>query len=280
MFERIQRSWELVKASWEVLRADKELMIFPLISAVASIIVFATFLVPSILAGLFDEASESGVPIAGYIVAFLFYVVMYTVTIFFNSAVVGAATIRLQGGDPTVRDGLSIAFSKFGVIVQYAVIAATVGMVLRALRERGGIMGAIASFIGGIAWNLATFLVVPVLVMEEVGPIEAIKRSASLLKKTWGEQVVGNLSIGLIFGLLTFVVILAGIIGAAIAISIDVIALAVVIGIITVLLVLGLSLISATLSGIYLAAVYQYATVGESNQFFSPDLIEGAFTPK
>ena len=36
--------------------------------------------------------------------------------------------------------------------------------------------------------------------------MEAIKRSANLLKKTWGEQIVGNFGVGIVFGLLSFLV--------------------------------------------------------------------------
>ena len=212
MFRRLTNSWELVKASWRVLLADKELMIFPVIAFFASLVVMVTFAVPTVLAGLMDTAVASGdVGVFSYVVAFLFYAVMYFVTIFFNSALVGAAMIRLEGGDPTVRDGLRIATSKLGTIFGYAVIAATVGTILRAISERSGAIGRIVVSLVGFVWNIATFLVVPVLVVENVGPLEAVKRSGSLLKETWGEQIAGNLSVGFIFGLITFGVILLGI---------------------------------------------------------------------
>jgi hypothetical protein len=285
MFERIARSWELVKASWQVLKADKELVIFPFVSGIGVVIVSLAFLVPSILAGLFDQATnKDGIPVAGYIVAFAFYVVMYTVIIFFNSALVGAAMIRLRGGDPTVSDGFRIAFEHMGAIIGYAVISATVGMILRALRERGGIVGAIVSAIGGIAWNLATFLVVPVLVVEGVGPIEAVKRSAGLLKKTWGEQVVGNLSIGLIFGFLTILVIIAGIPLVLLAVAAESVVLVVLVIAALVLVVIGINLIASTLNGIYVAAVYHYVAAEEGSevatQYFSTEMLQGAFRPK
>ncbi len=100
--------------------------------------------------------------------------------------------IRLRGGDPTVDDGFRIALKHVGPILGYAFVAATVGMILRWLSERSGTLGRIVVSLVGIAWNVTTYLTVPVLVMEEVGPIEAIKRSASLLKKSWGEQIVDN----------------------------------------------------------------------------------------
>ncbi|MCA9994408.1 MAG: hypothetical protein KDE56_01595 [Anaerolineales bacterium] len=281
MFARLSNSWELVKASWHVLLADKELLIFPIISFVASLIVMATFAIPTLFAGLLDSMiTDSGVSIFGYIVAFLFYVTLYTVTIFANAALVGAAMIRLKGGDPTVGDGFQIATQHLGSIVGYAVIAATVGMILRAISERSGQLGrAIVSLIG-FAWGIATFLVVPVLVVEEVGPMEAVKRSAGLLKQTWGEQIAGNFSIGLIFGLLTVVVILLGVPLAILAAASNSIGMLVTVIVAVILLVIVLALISSTLSGIYTAAVYRYATTGDTGGYFDANMVKGAFKVK
>ena len=281
MFARLSNSWELVKASWHVLLADKELLIFPIISFVASLIVMATFAIPTLFAGLLDSMiTDSGVSIFGYIVAFLFYVTLYTVTIFANAALVGAAMIRLKGGDPTVGDGFQIATQHLGSIVGYAAIAATVGMILRAISERSGQRGrAIVSLIG-FAWGIATFLVVPVLVVEEVGPMEAVKRSAGLLKQTWGEQIAGNFSIGLIFGLLTVVVILLGVPLAILAAASNSIGMLVTVIVAVILLVIVLALISSTLSGIYTAAVYRYATTGDTGGYFDANMVKGAFKVK
>ena len=277
MFARISNSWELVKASWQVLVADKELVLFPIVSLIASIIVLITFAIPTFMAGLFDDVT--GVPFLGYVIGFFFYTTMYTVAIFSNAALVGAATIRLKGGDPTVGDGFRIAFEHFNTILGYAVVSATVGMILRAISERGGIIGQIVSSLVGFAWSVATFLTIPVLVLEDVGPIDAVKRSASLLKKTWGEQIVGNLSIGTIFGLLMFLTIIVGI-GSTIAAAMISGALAVSMVFLFVLIILALSMVSAALNGIYTAAVYQYATTGDSIGYFDADLIKSTFRHK
>lgn len=281
MFARLSNSWELVKASWRVLLADKELLIFPIISFVASLIVMATFALPTFFAGLLDSMiTDNGVSIFGYIVAFLFYVTLYTVTIFANSALVGAALIRLKGGDPTVGDGFQIATQHLRSIVGYAVIAATVGMILRAISERSGQLGrAIVSFIG-FAWGIATFLVVPILVVEDVGPMEAVKRSAGLLKQTWGEQIAGNFSIGLIFGLMTFGGVLLGVLLAIVAAASGSVGLLVTVVLAVIVLVMVLALVSSTLSGIYTAAVYRYATTGDTGGYFDADMVKGAFKVK
>jgi ACR3 family arsenite efflux pump ArsB len=206
--------------------------------------------------------------------------VQYFVIIFANSALVGAAMIRLRGGDPTVGDGFRIAMAHLGKILGYALVSATVGMILRWLSERGKTLGRIASSIGGLAWNLATYLVVPVLVIEDVGPLEAIRRSANLLKKTWGEQIVGNFSIGLIFGLLTVLVILLGIPTFVFVASTNSVAIIALTALLFVLILVFLGLVSSTLNGIYVAAVYRYAAEGEASGFFSEEMVRGAFRPK
>lgn len=281
MFQRLSNSWELVKASWRVLLADKELMIFPLIAFFASILVLITFAVPTVLAGVLDSAVTDGnVGVFSYVIAFLFYAVMYFVTIFFNTALVGAAMIRLEGGDPTVRDGLQIAFSKIGTIFGYAVIAATVGTILRAISEKSGAIGRLVVSLIGFVWNIATFLVVPVLVVEKVGPVDAVKRSANLLKDTWGEQIAGNLSVGFIFGLITFGVILLGIPVVILAVMSGSVALMVTAVAVIILLIMAISLVSSTLSGIYTAAVYRFATTGDTGAYFDADMVKGAFKLK
>ncbi|MCK4897648.1 MAG: hypothetical protein KAS38_02635 [Anaerolineales bacterium] len=280
MFDKIKNSWNLMKASAAVLQADKELLIFPILSSIGVLILTAIFVFPMIAVGFFEDMLAENSQYVTYIVLFLFYVVQYTVIIFANSALVGAAMIRLKGGDPTVGDGFRIAFQHIGNILGYALLSATVGLILRMISERSGNLGRIAASLVGLAWNLATYLVVPVLVIEGVGPVEAIKRSAGLLKKTWGEQIVGNFSIGLIFVLVTVLVILLGIPFFILAISLESLALIIAFGVIFVLVLVFLGLINSTLTGIYVAAVYRYAAEGEASGFFDEEMIQGAFRLK
>ncbi len=281
MFQRIENSWMLVKASWNVLRADKELLIFPVVSALATLLVTITFFIPAIVtfAASSSLGREGSFNPAWIIFMAAFYVIQYTIIFFCNTALVGAAMIRLKGGDPTVRDGFRIAFEHVGQIVSYALIAATVGMFLRWLSERG-LLGRIVSGFIGLSWNIATYLVVPVLVVENVGPVDAIKRSTSLLRKTWGEQIVGNVGISVVFGLIMFGLIVIAVplivtVASAKSISLVLVILA---GLIVVLI--GLGLFSSALNGIYTAAVYRYATEGQAGDFFETELVQNAFRPK
>jgi hypothetical protein len=279
MFEKLSNSWRLVKASAQVLQADKELMLFPAVSSLALILVSVTFFIPMAVFGGGSEALADGGGILGYVVLFLFYVVQYSVIFFFNSALVGAAMIRLEGGNPTVSDGFRIAKQHLKSILAYAVIAATVGMFLRMAKEKGGPLSKMVTSLVGLAWNLATFLVVPVLVTKNVGPVEAIKESAAVLKRTWGEQVVGNAGIGFVFTLLFIGLTILFIPVMILVATTGQLVLIVAVVVLFVLLCLGLALVNATLSGIYSAALYRFATAGESSQF-DQSLLQGAFRAK
>jgi hypothetical protein len=283
MFERLSRSWELVKASWAVLREDKELLLFPLISSIAMLAVIACFALPAIGLIGFDglaRLSHGEAETVHYAVAFLVYVAQYFVIFYFNAALVGAAMIRLDGGDPTLGDGLSIASSKAGSILGYALIAATVGIVLRAIQERVGFLGKIVVGLLGAGWSLATFLVVPVLVTRDVDPIEAVKDSALLLKRTWGENVIGQGGIGVAFFFVHLAILISGIaliIGAAMTQSVLLIVVAVAA---LVIAMIAAALIHSALSGIYSAALYRYAADNKATGGFAPETLQLAFRPK
>lgn len=276
MLERISRSWELVLASAEVLRSDKELMIFPAISMLGILMVTAAFALPLFMTGYFQQ---DRLGMTGYLILFAFYLVENFVVIYANSALVGAALIRLRGGDPTVSDGLRIANDRIGSILGYAAISATIGLVLSWFSERGS-LGNMASSIMGLAWGLATFLVVPVLVSENLSPWSSIQRSTYLLKKTWGDQIVGNFSIGLIFGLFILAAIIAGVVAVYLVSSVGSYMLTSALILALVLLLSILGLLSSTLSGIFSAAVYNYAATGSTGGLFRDDLIRGAFQSK
>lgn len=279
MFTRFSRSWELIKASGAVLRQDKELLLFPFFSAIATLLVSASFVVPLILSGAI-ERMDQGVEAPYMIAAFAFYLVQYFIIFFFNSALVGAAMIRLDGGDPTVRDGLRIAGSRVVQILGYAAIAATVGLILRMLEERLGLIGRWIVGLLGVAFTIATFLTVPILVSRDIGPVDAVKESATLLKKTWGENIIGNAGMGVVFTLFYVGAIIVGgliVAGAAQTGSTPLILLVVAI---VVLALIGIALVQAALQGVYSAALYRYATDGNVGESFSSAMLGEAFRPK
>lgn len=271
---KFERTWRLMGASWKLLKQERKLVVFPLLSGLASVLVIASFSVP-----LFNqrtlEALQHGGPqqTGAYTLLFLFYFASYLVGIFFNSALIACALEHMNGGRPTLGYGLKAAWERFPQIFGWAFLASTVGFLLRAIEQRVGIVGRIVVGMLGMAWSVTAFLVVPVLIAERRGPIEAYKESVVLLKRSWGEQIIGNVSFGLIFGLL-------GIVPAMIVGMIVVSALPqaklVVIGI-GVVYIVALMLIQSTLSSIYQAAVYRYAADGQAPPGFEGAYLEDAF---
>jgi hypothetical protein len=279
---KFARSWALTKASLAVLRSDKELLVFPLLSAVAVVLVVLSFALPMFGLGMFDRLDRAGggVPGVFYACMFAFYLVQYFVMFFFNAALVGAAMIRLDGGDPTVSDGLRIARGKWPQILGYAAIAATVGMALRALEQRAGFIGRIVIGLVGVAWTLATFLTVPVLVARDIGPVDAVKESALLLKQAWGENLIGKGGLGLVFGLLSVAVIAVGALLAVGLAGAGMVTLAIVAAVLAGIAVLGIALVQSALTGIYSAALYRFAVAGDAPAGFDGALLREAFQRK
>jgi hypothetical protein len=282
LIDRFERSWQLIKASARVINSDGELIVLPLISGVATAIVAGFFVLQMTDSGLIEAIRQSNgemSPEPFYVWLFVFYVVQYFIIIFFNTALVGAAIERLDGGNPTLRSALGLAFRRIGSILGYAVISATVGILLRILSERGGILGRIAAGFAGLAWTLVTFLVIPVLAAEEIGPIEAIDRSASLLKKSWGENIIGNAGISLVMSIFGAIVIAIGFGGGTLLMERNEI-LAVPLMVVSLFAFLVIVLIGSTLSAVYSAAVYYYAVVGQPPEGFDRHLIRDSFLPK
>jgi hypothetical protein len=281
---KFARSWALMKSSANILRQDKELMLFSLFAGLASLAVIATFAWPVFTLIAHHRAGFEGQ--RGHaspmfmLVSFLFYFVQYTVVIFFNTALASAAMIRLDGGNPTVRDGVRLAMGKLPNIIGYALISATVGMILRALQERFGLIGRIVVGLLGFGWTVATFLVVPVLAAQDVGPIDAIKRSASLLRDTWGENLIGNAGIGVAGSLLTFGLLLVSGMLFLGAVATHSVALMFVVGAAAVIGLVALSLFQTAMHGVYSAALYRFAEEGDPGQGFDRALLESAFRPK
>jgi len=279
MFERLSNGWDLAKQSWRVLMLDKELLLFPVFSGIACLLVLASFVVPLWSTGYVDTVLNEEAPsdnVVAWILLFCFYAVNYFVIVFFNSALVACSIIRFRGGDPTVSDGFRAASKRLPVIFGWALVSATVGILLKAIESRSERVGQFVAAILGTGWSIATYFVVPVLVVENMGPVDAVKRSWSVIKKTWGEAIGANFGIGFIT-FLGFLACLAPILGGGFLIGNGMTVaggVAIVLGVVGLMLV---SLISSTLNTIILAALYLYAADNEVPQQFDSGLLRNAF---
>jgi hypothetical protein len=281
---KFSRSWELVKQSFTILRSDKQLMLFPVLSAISCLFVTiligtggTLLLLPARAAALAsgERFNPNQSPVF-MLAMFTLYVANYFVIVFFNVALVGVANSRLMGGTWTFREGLELAWARKGTILQWALVAATVGMILKTVEERLGVIGRLIMRIIGVAWALACYFVVPVLAFEDLTPIEAVKRSSRLFKDTWGEKVTGGFSLSLISMLL----MLPGI-GLWIAsMMIGGIAAGAVGFLLMILYILMLSVFMSAVQGVFNAALYRYACFKQVPPAFDHDLVAAAWAPK
>lgn len=276
---RWQRSKDLARASWAVLRSDKELMVLPLVSGVASIAIAATFLAPALLVGRTTDATGATTfqpNVVTYVLVFAMYLVLAYVAIFFKTALLCGADERMRGGNPTLGSALSGAAANAGRILPWAVVSATVSVILRSLEERAGLLGRLVIGLVGVAWAAVTFLVLPVLVFERVGVGDAIKRSASMLRTTWGENLIVNMGIGLLALLLSLPAVVLVAAGAATGTALGLGTTIV----IAVVWLVGVSCWSSAMSAVFQLALYRYATASPLPPAFATVDLAGAFRTK
>jgi hypothetical protein len=284
-FDRLSTGWTAAKACLEVLRRDKTLIVFPLLSGISCLLVLASFAIPlavirpAYLTALMDDgANAQQAPLWFWAVLFAFYFLNYFVIFFFNAALVHCALSHFRGEPVSAGDGMQAATRRLPELLAWALVSASVGLILKMIENANEKVGGFVAAIVGGAWSVVTYFVVPVLVVEGVGPFKAIQRSTSVLCKTWGESIGGHAGVGwalLPFWLLGIVLAVLGAFALSTSVVLGVLILAV-----AVLYMLVLGLVDATLKGILLGALYLYATAGEVPAEFDRRVIKASFTPK
>lgn len=260
------RTWKLYKQSFAVLGADAEILLFPVLSAVSAVLVAAAFFVPLYFDGTFLEIKNGIAGWDDYAVLFVWYYLNYFVVIFFNSALVACANIRLSGGDPTVADGLRVAMSRITRIAAWAFVAATVGLVLSWLRDRRNRLVRLISSGIAVGWALITYLIIPVIIIENRNVSDGMLRSSELFRKHWGEQVTGSFG----FGLLNLILLLPGLLLGWLVFPYDAGAAV----ILTLVYILILSAVSSAVKGIFTVALYRFASDGVAPEGFDADSMD------
>lgn len=271
--KRIRRGWALTKKSWGLLRQNPALMRFPLYGAFATIPLAIVFLGPGIY--LLDQDSLAGaIPL---LVIGIY--VLAVVGFYFSVGLAAAADMIFAGRDATVADGLAVARQRFSQICGWAAVSTAISVLMGLLENQGGIAGEIAARLVGMAWSLVTFLAVPVIAIEGTGPIETLKRSASMFRHRWGQQITGNIAIG-------GAVFLLGMLPSAALVALGVVvwsSAAFVGALLAIVGVIGLAislLVSKALSGIFGVALYRYALDGKAVGGFTPEELESAVKAK
>ena len=212
MFVRIKSGWELTKKSWKVVRADPKIARLPIYGGVLALLGSLLFGLPGTLLMSFEESGPEVKIVGVALIALGAYTASFFV-IYFNVALAAAANQALLGVEPDIAAARKMARSRIGTIAAWAAISVLVSLLLRIIREKAGNLGGFVAAFGGAIWSLVTFLVIPVMAFEDVGPIDAMKRSAYLYRERWGQQVTGNLAIGGISSLVMLAGFFVGVIG-------------------------------------------------------------------
>lgn len=282
------RSWKITQLTFRVINQDRELIWFALLSFLFSTLFAIAMIVPSVVPTIMAEGiSQDSLQIFQYIIIFLTYFGLAFIATFFNVCVVYTTKIRFEGGNATFGESMRFAFTKLGLIFQWSLLSATVGLLLKILDNlasrlgKGGqIIASILIGLLGMAWSVISIFVVPVLVYEGLGPIDAVKKSTQVIKKTWGESLIRHFGLGLI-QFLVFVIIIALSFGFTyvLANTFDVIGLAIGIGV-GILLMLLTGLIFSVANTIFNTALYVYANKSLVAEGFDEETVKGAFINK
>lgn len=280
LFDRLSNGWKLGKTSLRTILDNPSLMLFPVISGFSLVLVSISFFGggyllfgEEILAVSEDGNGENQLSGVAYFLAFIFYFINYFLIVFFNVGLVHCARMILEGRPTSVGEGLRFAQTRLMSVLGWALLAATVGIILKTIQEKTGSIGSIITGIIGIIWSVATFFVVPVLAYEDLSPFEAIKRSASIMKEKWGESIGANFS----FGLFTLIGLFLSAFPIGILLAIVVHPIVGIIAGILVFLVVQAAISAAKM--VFVSAAYQHVN-NEPTGYFKAEELDDVFVPK
>ena len=277
---RFKRTIILAKTSWAVLKSDRSLALFPVLSALASL---GIIVVLAVLGWATKGTTTNNLGHTEYtasaatiVIGIVGYVGLAFVQTYFLAGLVGSANEVLEGRPTSVGHGMSIASSRVSKLLPWAIVSATVNYLIQALEQRAGIFGKIIGSLLGAAWSVLTFLTVPIIVFENLGPVKALKRSGSLLKSTWGENIIAQMG----FGLLALIPILAAFAIGALGFASGTAVIAIPMIAVAVVIILATLVVINALSGIFRTALYRYAVDGAVPGAFADVDLASAFGAK
>jgi len=301
---KFQRSWLLLKSSLSIIGRNKELLVFPIVIFLCTVAIVIFFLAPPLLRptgysyasaqhwqaighSLFTQSADAAgrhggqtalTPAAIAYLAFLYFLSMFVAT-FFNVAFYHEILAALGGQPVSVGRGLKFAGSRLGSILMWSLFAGLVGLIIRAIEERLELVGRIIGRLIGIAWSVAAVFVIPVIVREErnASPIAVLQKSAGILKKTWGEALIGYA--GLAFAntliLVGSVVLLIGAVVVSAALNnFWIIAL---VAVTWLFAMVAWSYVTGVASHVYRGALYLYAAEGIVAEPYNQEMLDMAW---
>ena len=266
----------LVQATWNLLRQDRDLIWLPVVGGLSGLGALALLAGPGYLVGSATGHTRAGLIVGGALGVFLASVV----AIYFQAALVLGAFQRADGYDPSFSSTLRQVWHVRRQVVEWALLTTTVGLAIRAIEQRLGILGTIFGFLGGLAWAIASFFTIPVLVAEGLGPVAATRRSATLIKQRWGVSLRSTLRVTVLqlVWMLAFVAMaVVGAMGLAGGGAVTAVGgLLLVVGVIG---FLGTAMIASAVLGYARALLYRFS-VGLAVPGIPAELYAGAFVPR
>lgn len=277
---QVKTSWELLRATASILKKNKKFLIYPAVSLFSLGVVLLTFVYPFIFKGGISHAMTQKVSINYYFYLFIFYLIANFITIFFNSALIAVVNKSLSGEDPGIMDGFADSLKHIRSLLVFAVLSSIVGILLHRIAEKFSWLGKIFAIAADLAWNMAVFFVLPVVVIKDEDIFTAIKSSASMMKKTWGEVLIGNFVVdaGLLSVTLIVMLIFAPI--TALLGFTNLSPAAFFTGTVGFCIVFVLSFSSSIFDVIYKIVLYRYVTTGKIEDGFKEEHLKSAFIPK
>jgi Family of unknown function (DUF6159) len=267
---RIARSWRLTRAAWEIVRGDRVLLVLGAISVIAGAIGLALIFV---LSGSFDNGHLSGGQILLFTLIFAYPLTF--VSVFLNTAIAASAAASLEGRRLSLGQALGVPLRRLGPVAVWALIAAVVGFVLEQLASRLPLGGSIAARFVGLGWSLASLFAIPILALEDCSAPEALRRSAQVVKKRWGEGIGGNLIIGAWMAIAVLAIVVLGAVGAVATNDAPAVRDAIVaVGALALVSIVALQLL---VRQTFAVALYRYATTGNAFGPFSEGDLQSPF---
>jgi hypothetical protein len=264
--DSIRAGFQLLPTCWSVLAGEPALLLVPLVVMVVSVAMLLGY--AEILGGLghvvTNNKYSTGVRL------FPIVALCSAVASIGQAVIVSAATDRLQGKPSSLSSAWVTTLGQLPRLVWFGIVLAGERTLTSMLRGKRWSPTTIAANLIDRAWDFATFLVIPVILFEDVPVFAAVKRSGKLVASRWGTQLTARsvLSVALFVASLPLILIALLLFTVSPLLGIGVLVLA----------LLGIMIVSAALTGVLSAAMYRFAVTGLVVPGFREDDMWAAFS--
>lgn len=271
---RLRASFLLLKETLRFLWLDKEMMVVPVITFALQIFLLGALYFSGLFSEFFAHLDDEKIPFTAseYIPLFLVYLISAFTIAYAQATISHIVYVRVHDGNATLKEGFRTANKYLFPLFAWSVIACTVGIILNAIAERFRLVGRILVALTGAVWSVLTYFVVPAVVIGNKPTFEAIRHSGSVFKHTWGETLVGNITLGFAFGILILVLVLI-LVGIVFVLGPSALVI-LVCGVIFFLALIVIIILETTLSAVLKTLLYVYATEEVVPTNFNRELLE------